>query len=142
MWCQNCGYLPYCTIILRPGLLHEAMHKSRHWLRALLEGVSLTLPLKSKVTSTMVGPRCISPTAKDYKNDTSGPHSAALALTATIAMDRQRRFFPLSVWVDSGLGRWLYFYGYDNILFLPSWMCHTTQGGQWKSPLGPVGHIW
>ena len=40
---------------------------------------------------------------KDTNNDAFALHSAPLALTATITMDRQRRLSPLSVWVDSGL---------------------------------------
>ena len=67
--------------------------------RGRLVGASL----KFKVMSTVVGPRCISPTAKDRNNDAFAPHSALLALTATITMDCQRRLWSLSVWVDSGL---------------------------------------
>ena len=40
---------------------------------------------------------------KDCNNDAFAPHSVPLALTATIAMDRQRRLPSLSVWVESGL---------------------------------------
>ena len=65
--------------------------------------------------------------------------SAPLALTATITMDHQRQFLSLSVLVNSGLERWLHFYGDGHILFPPSRACHTAKGRQWKSPLGPIG---
>ena len=56
---------------------------------------------------------------QDLNNDAFALHSAPLALTATITMDRQRQLSPLSVWVDSGLWRWLDFYGDDHVLFSP-----------------------
>ena len=59
-------------------------YNSEHWLCSLLAGVSLALPLKSKVTSTIVGPRYISPTAKDCNNDAFAPHSAPFALSSLL----------------------------------------------------------
>ena len=96
------------------------------WLRKRGELLLLGLPLKSQLPnsrlgrSTILGPWFITPTAKDTNNDAFAFHSAPLALTATITMDRQRRLSPLSVWVDSGLRRWLDFYGDDHVLFSPS----------------------
>ena len=39
--------------------------------------------------------------SKDCNNDAFAPHSALLALTATITVDRQRQLSSLSVWVES-----------------------------------------
>ena len=63
----------------------------------------LAFSLKYKVASTVVGPWLTTPTAKDTNNDVFVLHIAPLALTATIAIDRQRQLPSLSVWVDSGL---------------------------------------
>ena len=45
--------------------LNGVMHKLEHCLCTLLAGVSLALPLESKVISTVVAPQYISLTAKD-----------------------------------------------------------------------------
>ena len=79
------------------------IHNVEHWWCALLGGVLLAFPPIHKVTSTVVGPRRVSLTAKGCNNDAFAPHSAPLALTATITLDRQRGLSSLSVWVDSSL---------------------------------------
>ena len=66
-------------------------------------GCFVDVSSKIQVASTAVGPQCISPTAKQHNNDVFAPHSAPLALTATITMDLQRQLLSISVWVDSGL---------------------------------------
>ena len=87
----QCSFLhrqPHARCQFQPGVLSShcrngLMYKPEHWFCALLAGLSLALPLKSKLTSTVVGPRLTIPTAKDMNNDVFALHSAPLALTAT-----------------------------------------------------------
>ena len=117
-----------CPALLKrtPAQQEWRAQNAENWWCILLGGILLAFILKYEVMSTVVGLPYTSPIAKYCNNDAFAPHSAPLALTATINMDRQRRFSSLSVWVHSGLGRWLHFYGDGHILFLPSRTCHTA----------------
>ena len=67
------------------------MHKSWDWLCELLGGVWLAFFLKDKSHVYRGWPAVhITNGQRYHNNDTFAPHSAPLALTTTITMDRQR----------------------------------------------------